>query len=57
MEEREKEREIEDEMMVEEREMKEKIGCSIHQKHQIQVKQDYCIENSKMKEKSEWRRE
>ena len=61
MKKREMKGEIEDEVMVEEREMRENEGCSIHQKHQIQVKQHCCIENSKMKERSEgrneWRRE
>ena len=43
--------EIEDEVIVEEREMRDNEGCSIHQKHQIQVKQHCWIENSKMKKK------
>ncbi len=34
---------------------RENEGCSIHQKHQIQVKQHCWIENSKMKERSEGR--
>ena len=57
MEERKKNGEIEDNVMVEDKEMRECEGCSIHQKHQIQVKQHCCIENSKMKEKSEGRNE
>ena len=36
---------------------RENEGCSIHQKHQIQVKQHCWIENSKMKERSEGRNE
>ena len=49
MEEGEMKKEIEDEAMEEEREIRERDheGCWVHWKFQIQLKQDCCIENPK----------
>ena len=57
MEEREMKGEFEDEVMKEEREMRENEGCWVHWKLPIQLKQDCWIENSKMMERSEGRKE
>ena len=54
MEEREVTREIEDEVMEEEIEMREKEGCWDHWKSQIQLKQDCCIEKLQ-NDGNEWR--
>ena len=59
MEEGEMKEEIEDEVMEEEREMKErdKEGCWVHWKSQIQLKQGGLMKDPKMMERSEWRNE